>query len=181
MHRIALAALFVFTMPHVAAKDGPVDVSTLIPNMKAGKLLCDEPNVKAKTCRALTRFEVQSATRFISFSKLTLDEAGKVVMIAPARMEIKNGRACALDMAKDFEEATFEVNGVPGNEAQNKMMRDKLRPQFSQFFGREMCEVYAIKDGKLTDAGYVDGKLIPNTVTEIIWVAPADGYTVGAE
>jgi hypothetical protein len=179
MRKIALVLMFVGMAPLASANDGPVDAATLVPNMKAGKLICDEPNTRTKTCNALTRFEVLSETRFVGHTTMRLDDAATILIVAPSATEIRNGRACAVDMAKDFEKMTFVVNGTAGNDQQNKMMRDKIRPQFSQIFNKEVCEGFARKNGKLTSTGYFDGQAAPETEGEIIWVTKSDGYQVG--
>lgn len=175
------AAVFLCSAWTATAADGPLDVAALLPDMKAGKMICEDPNPQTKTCSSLSTFEVTGPKSFLVSSRVRLDQEGKVVMVAPpAEVKIVNGRGCSVLTAADFEKATFEVNGVAGNDAQNKGMRDRLRPALASVLGQEVCEAYMIKDGKMRSIGYIAGKVAPATESEALWVTKQDGYKIGS-
>ncbi|MCS6624504.1 hypothetical protein N0B44_16415 [Roseibacterium beibuensis] len=142
---------------------------------RSGQLQCHEPKAAEKTCAALAGYTFGADGVIINHAEIMLNPAPLIVMRDDEPVVVRDGAVCG--PMSGFEDAVFTVNGQPADPQMAEMVRGQVTAAFAAL-GTEGCTRYTPQgDGWLAEVS-IDGQPRPEFNQTVVWVSPADGYTV---
>lgn len=143
-----------------------------------GKVQCYEPNRAAKTCRSMARYERNAAGEILNPSVVLLTPKPAITMSATTKVTIKDGQVCGVVAVADIEAAGFTVDGAPATPDQIARLRAAVESAEQGVLGKLVCTAYAPDGDGFIGTATFDGVAQAQQL-HVIWVSPADGYSVG--
>ena len=165
--------------PARPARDAPAAVSDAVfrPTLD-GRLECVAPNVEHRTCKAMAIYR-RRADGSIELAATSLANATPMILMkSVGTVTFTRDGMCASGVRQAFEKAEFTIDGVPASASQTARFRSRV-----VHFGREatnglVCDHYVATGDNLMDLPTLDGKPVPEAVQRVLFVSPAEGYSV---
>lgn len=142
---------------------------------REGQLQCHSPDVARKTCAALAGYTFPKEGLILNQAETLLNPSPAIIMRVESPVQVRGGAICG-DMS-GVEGATFTIEGQPAEESTTALLRGQVETAFAQI-GREGCTTYTPQGDGLLAEVTVDGKSRPDLNQPVIWVSPADGYSI---
>jgi hypothetical protein len=141
-----------------------------------GRVQCHAPDRARKTCRSIGSY-VRTADGTVNNTAVVLIQARPaVVMTSTAPVTIKDGAICGRLSSADAQ--TFAVDGRAASPDVAAALREAVAKAYSPLADREICTSY-VPDGEgLKSRVYVDGARRPDFDMQVLWVDPAEGFSV---
>jgi len=168
--KIWMLAIAVLTI--TAAQADPLE------NARAGQLQCYRPDTARKTCAALSGYSFNKDGTISNQAQVLLSPQPVVVMRTISPVSLKGEAVCGVARKEDIDTATILVNGSPLPEDQAAQARNQIFAAMQGLQGQEVCTTYVAEGDHLTTKITLNGQPKPEFTQTVIWVKPADGYTV---
>ena len=144
-----------------------------------GMLQCQMPDMLFKTCASLTKVVASGPESYRLETSLLVNPAGPVVATVTSTVTMQGSEICDRNEPADIAAATVTVGGkaVPATTAARHIAT--LRRGLASVSGKLVCtEIVAGGEGHTKVQGRIEGKRVPALDYDMIWVGPADGWTV---
>jgi hypothetical protein len=175
MKRIAVLAAFA-AFPTLLMADAPAD--PLAPAHQ-GLVQCYDPNIAAKTCRAIGAYTFESDGTITYETTVALPSDGNVIIMKTKSPVTLRGDAVCGPIDRDaIKTASLTEKGrrLPADDA--NQIRVQLQIVMAGRFGKESCATYqAFRDASYAKVT-LDGVADSDASGYMRWVKPDDGYTV---
>jgi hypothetical protein len=152
----------------------PVSIEAIIKEIKAGKVQCLDPDIKAKTCRGISEIKSLGEGRFAGISSSVIPGDPRVIMHSPSEGVLKNGKICWKFTKQDISNVRFEIDGKPAP----RNIGARLLPMLALAVGEELCEMLVQDEKGLVNQGFADGKRNSNLDHRVIWIDPKVGHKI---
>ena len=143
-----------------------------------GLLQCYAPNPTHKTCQSLASY-AQVDGAILNRVVILLAPNPLIIMTATSPVQVAAGQVCGPIRSEDLAAATFTIAGQPATADQTARLRQKLQASMAGLIGRKACMTYVADGPALIAKSTIDGVAQPSANQPVIWVSPAQGYTVG--
>ncbi len=143
-----------------------------------GKAQCYEPNVAAKTCKALARYERGAGGQILNPAVLMLAAKPLITMATVTAVVVKDGQVCGVVRSEDMDHAQFTVEGSPATPEQASRLRQGVATAEAGIFGKQICTRYVPEGDVLLAKATIDG-VAQAEQQRVIWVSSTDGFSVG--
>ncbi len=142
---------------------------------RQGMAQCYTPNMAARTCRALATYEFHPDGRITNYAEVLLNPEPAVVMQAATAVHIRDSAVCGTLSDSDILE--LRLNGEIMTGPLEQQVRQVV---LAQRTGEgEICTTYAPgADATMTYTVTIGGKQQPDDGDTVLWVDPAEGWTV---
>ena len=142
-----------------------------------GEVQCYAPT-DHKTCASIAGYVANGDGTFANNASVMLSKQPFVVMQTTTPVSIRGGAVCGVIHSQDIIGGSLRINGqaVPPDKAAPLLTR--IAASLDQVIGHEICTVYTPDGNDVVARATMDGKAQPAQDQKVIWVAPADGYTV---
>jgi len=146
---------------------------------QAGQAQCYVPDTAHRTCKSMAWYAARPDGGYDNRALILLQAKPVVALDMVTPVTIVDGAVCGAIRAGDIEAGKLIVDGQALPDAQAKPWLDKIVTAMSGVTGHDICTRY-VDDGKggMTAQASMDGKRQPEQDQAVLWVAPADGYTV---
>ena len=146
---------------------------------REGKLQCQMPDMLFKTCASLTKVAVRDAATYRLETSLLVNPQGPVVATVQSDVRVQGEEICDKNDPADVAAATVTVDGKAPPPAVAARHVATLQKSLATFSRKLVCtRIVAGEEGRLKVEGRVSGIRIPALDYDMIWVGPADGWTV---
>ena len=142
-----------------------------------GQVQCYVPS-DHKTCVSTTAYTANADGTYTNTSTVLLSKKPAFIMQLATPVTIKAGAVCGALRREDVAGATVSVNGqtIPAEKAAPVLQG--LAGAMGAIIGHEICTTYVPDATGYIAKSTMDGKPQPAQDQKVIWVSPADGYTV---
>jgi len=143
----------------------------------SGQVQCLAPT-DHKTCASTTSYTANGDGTYTYVATVLLSKAPVVALQTTTPVTIKAGAVCGAIRKEDIAAASLSVNGqtMPADKA--APILDRIAGQLSAITGHEICTIYVPSGTGFIAKASMDGKPQPAQDQKVVWVSPADGYTV---
>lgn len=146
--------------------------------IRAGKLLCSNPDPAAKTCSNIDSF-IRAADGTLTDTGETLLASEPLVTLETSVIVHAEGATnCGVLELADLKKARVRVNGELLPPDRNALVVDKIVEKMSPLAGRKACETLHMDGGKLIKSANMEGVDVKIPDKPVAWIAPGDGYRV---
>jgi hypothetical protein len=152
----------------------PVGIEVIMKEIKAGKVQCLDPDIKAKTCRGFSEIKSLGEGRFAGVSSSMIPGDPRIIMHSPSEGVLKNGKICWKITKRDIGNVRFEMDGKPAPQSAGA----RVLPMLALGIGVELCEMLVQDEKGLVNQGFADGKRNPNLDQRVAWIDPKAGYKI---
>ena len=143
----------------------------------SGQVQCYAPT-DHKTCTSIGTYVANGDGTFANGAQILLSKQPVVILQTTTPVSVKAGAVCGTITRDNIAKAGLTVNG-------QALPADKAGPVLEQIAGalgsvidHEICTTYVPDGSGFVAKSVMDGKPQPNQDQKVIWVSPADGYTV---
>ena len=150
----------------------------ILAQVKAGKVLCSNPDPASKTCSTIDRLALRTDGALLDSGETLLVPNQAVTLETTSIVRIKSGAMCGvIDMA-DFQKGIVRANGTAVPPERNAAVLAKLSKVFEPLAGQETCEGLRVENGHLTKVAQVERMDLPLPGKAASWIGPDEGYRV---
>ena len=142
-----------------------------------GQMQCYVPS-DHKTCASTTTYTANADGTYINASTVLLSKKPAVVLQLTTPVSIKSGAVCGALRREDVAGATVSVNGQAIPAEKSGPVLQGIAGSLGSVIGHEICTTFVPSGAGFVAKSTMDGKPQPDQDQKVIWVAPADGYTV---
>ena len=142
-----------------------------------GQVQCYAPT-DHKTCASMAAYTANGDGTYANVATVLLSKQPLVVLQTTTPVSLKSGAVCGAVRQQDIAAATLSVNGqaVPADKAAPILAH--ISVALGSIIDHEICTAYVPDGAGLVAKATMDGKPQPNQDQKVIWVSPADGYSV---
>ena len=160
------------------ASTGSVSTTDVLAQVRAGKLLCVNPDEKSKTCSTIDTFVISENGKVIDGSELLISADRQMTVEVSSVVHVEYATICGSIELTDLQGGQVRLDGrlLPPdrNAAVLSVFVERLRP----LAGRSVCEVLRLEDGQLKKFGQVDRVDIGLPGKPLRWISPEEGFRV---
>lgn len=170
--------MIALTLAALAAAANTVPATDPLAPALGGKLQCHTPDTTRKTCRSLAGYSRNADGSYTNKATVLLAPSPVVTMAITTPVRVKAGAVCGTLAAEPIDAATIAVDGqtLAGDDDRNA--KSQIKAAMQPILGQEICSRYTPAGDGFDVSGTVGGKPSPEGDQHMIWVSPADGYTV---
>lgn len=168
-----LTALFLLATGAPAAAADP------LAEARAGKIQCITPNVAAKTCAGMVRYQIKDASTFDSTATMLIAPTPLITIEIKNSGTVENGMTCNVVNQADYAAGKVMMDGAPANEAMAQAVLSQLGAAIQPLAGKKACGSDSKEGDVIVAKAIVDGAPMPALDQRFIWVKPEDGYKLG--
>lgn len=140
---------------------------------RAGGLQCQQPDPARRTCMALAAYAFAADGTVVNHAEVYVGEG--LTMAAATPVVVRGDAVCT--GLPDPAGAVFSKGGRPLADAEQAALRSQMAEGYAGLAGIEFCTRYRPDgDGFVTEVSA--GESVLPLTTRVIWVDPADGWTV---
>jgi len=144
-----------------------------------GMLQCQMPDMLFKTCASLTKVVASGPEAYRIETSLLVNPVGPVVATVASSLTVQGNEICDKNDPADIDAATVAIGGKPAPAVAAARHIATLRRNLATFSRKTVCtEVVTGEGGTMKVQGRVNGIRIPALDYDMVWVNPADGWTV---
>ena len=142
-----------------------------------GQVQCYAPTER-KTCASMSAFTANGDGTFANTNTIMMSKKPVVVIRMMTPVTIKADAVCGTVRSQDITSGALNVDGqaVPADQA--AVLLAKVAASAGGIVGHEICTSYVGDGSGFTAKATMDGTPQPDQNQRVIWVTPADGYTV---
>ena len=148
--------------------------------IRAGKLLCSNPDPVNKTCSNIDSFTRAADGTITDTGETLLAPAPQVTLETSATVHIDGASNCTVLELANLQKGRVRVNGELLPPDRNAFAIGKIVEKMASLAGRKGCETLHMDGGKLTKSGTMEGIDVKIPDMPVAWIAPGDGYKVAA-
>lgn len=162
----------------LSAAVAPADETDAWVQLRAGRMVCSNPNEARKTCSAISRYEIVDGAELRETSEVLLSPKQPMTLQMSVKARLQKGAICGALALADLEKGIVRVNGTPLDAQKNAQAMANLTEKLAPLAGREACDVLRIEGGKLLKYGQVEGLDISLPPKPVRWITEEDGFRV---
>jgi hypothetical protein len=166
-----------FTILVLAAVAADVSSNPLEPAAR-GQLECSIPDLRRKTCAALTTYLPGRGGEYTAIGKMLLADKPRLTLEITLSVRLVAGTICGRMSIADLELAkvtapdrTFRVKEAAPLLAELTDMYEHMG-----MLDKEICATHHVNGQDIVEKSSVDGLARPDLVQRIRWVKPEDGF-----
>jgi hypothetical protein len=156
-----------------------VEPASPISQAASWQLQCYAPNRDKKTCQSLAGYAKGEGGEIENTAMVMVSASPLVVMETVSPVTVRADQVCGAVRTRDIETADFTVDGLAAAPRQATNLRKRMLTAMRRFLGKKICTSYTPEGESLLATASVDGVPDPSLSQRVVWVSPADGYTVG--
>ena len=146
--------------------------------LRAGRMICSNPNDGAKTCSAISRYEIVDGAALRETTEVLLSPKQPMTLQLTVKARLEKGAICGQLSLDDLEDGIVRMNGTPLERQKNKLVMASLSEGLAPLAGRTICEVLRFEDGRLLKYGQMEGMDFRLPPKPVRWITEADGFRV---
>lgn len=162
----------------MAAGVGAVAETDVLAQIRAGKVLCANPDQATRTCTSIDAFAPLAEEIFIDTGEVLISPAQALTLEVASTVRVENGAICGVMALADLRNGTVRVNGALLPPAHNAQVLGKLTQQLKPLAGRKVCETLRMENGQLFKYGQVEGVDRNPPGKPVKWVGLDEAYKV---
>ncbi len=148
---------------------------------RVGKLYCDTPDHKAKTCEAGALFRFSENGEILGVMMIPINNEPDLAIAFPLRSWVDDGALCSRPQQDDIDRMRLMI----GTKLYEKPAGEKLLGIFKEEFAKmavdkTVCEHFFTDGDRLFSVGTIDGVHVPELDGEIAWVGAGNSYDLRA-
>lgn len=162
----------------LAAGAGAAAETDVLVQIRAGKVLCANPDQATRTCTSIDAFAPVTDVTFIDTGEVLISAGQALTLEVASTVRVENGAVCGVMELADLRNGTVRVNGARLPPARNAQVLDKLAQQLKPLVGRRVCETLRMESGQLLKYGQVEGvdRNLPGKPVK--WIGLEEAYKV---
>ena len=161
-----------------ASASATVVEADVLANVRAGRMICSNPDNVAKTCTTISRYELQTDGSLHETSEILFSPNQPVSFEVQAKTTLEKGAICGAMLQADLENGVVRLNGTPLPPDKSKAVIANLMEKLAPLLGRKACEVLRVEDGRLLKLGQMEGIDIPLPPKPVRWITADQGFKV---
>lgn len=143
----------------------------------SGQVQCYVPT-DHKTCASIATYTANGDGTFANGATVLLSKKPVVVMQTSTPVTIKAGAVCGAVTRDSIAHAALSVNGQAIPADKSAPILQQIAGSLGSVIDHEICTTYVPNGAGLVAKASMDGKAQPDQDQKVIWVSPADGYSV---
>ena len=148
---------------------------------RAGKLYCDTPDHKAKTCEGGALFRFGEEGGILAALMIPINNEPDLAIALPVRSWIEDGALCSRPEQADIDRMRLMMGTKPYETPAGEKLLGMFKGGFAKMMvGKTMCEHIFTNGDRLFSVGFVDGVHRPELDGEIAWLAADSSYDLRA-
>jgi len=163
-------------MALAAAASTPAYPDPLAPAAN-GRVQCYAPT-DHRTCASTTSYTANGDGTFTNISTVLLSKQPILIAQTTTPMTIKAGAVCGAVRKQDIDAARLSINGQAVPADKSVPILASIAVALGPIIDHEICTTYVPRGNGFVAKAVMDGKPQPDQDQKVIWVSPADGYTV---
>jgi len=148
---------------------------------RRGQVQCYDPVPAQKLCRAIGAYEFGADGSIVNLARTRLQDSPVIIMFARSKVVIRDGKECSVEDLKASDIEKIEIDGQPLPAAALEAVRPQIIAGLPDVLksGQPLCSTYpAQADGSMSVTVEIGGVAHPELTSTVLWVNPADGWTV---
>lgn len=162
----------------LAAGVGAAAETDVLAQIRAGKVLCANPDQPTRTCTSMDVFAPSADDVFIDTGEVLISPGQALTLEISSKVRVENGAICGVMEMADLKNGTVRVNGALLPPARNAQAIGKIALQLKPLAGRRVCETLRIENGRLFKYGQVEGIDRNPPGKPVKWVGLEEAYKV---
>ena len=150
----------------------------LMTEIRAGKLLCSNPDLSTKTCSAITIFSLGQDGNINETTEILITPNPPVTVEMSAPSQIQGSVNCTMLTLRQMQDGKVRVNGAPLPSDQNEKVLSKIMEVMGPMADKRACDELRIEAGQLVKFGQVDGVEVKLPGKPVKWINTDDGFKV---
>lgn len=150
----------------------------LMTEIRAGKLLCSNPDVSTKTCSAIVIFSVGDDGDIKETTEMLISPSPPITLEMSSPSQIQGSVNCTVLTLPLMQKGRVRVNGAPLPSDQNEAVLSKIIEVMGPMADKRACEELRIEAGQLLKIGQVEGIEVTLPGKPVKWISPEDGFKV---
>jgi hypothetical protein len=167
-----LALLVAAAISQPAAYFGP-----LAPAGK-GMAQCYVPNTVRKTCSSMATYHQNADGTFTNKAIVMVSKSPPAIIEMNTKVQIKNGAVCGKILEENIKDAKLTVNDTEVSAEQAAPVLAQMALGMASVIGHEICTAYVKSGNDMVAKATLDGVPKPDQDQVVLWVSPADSYSV---
>lgn len=148
---------------------------------RAGKLYCDTPDHKAKTCEAGALFRFGEDGEILAATMIPINNEPDLAIAFPVRNWLENGVLCSRPEQADIDRMRLMRGTQPYEKPAGEKLLGMFKAEFAKMVvGKALCEHVFTDGNRLFSVGTVDGVHLPELDGEIAWIGADSAYDLRA-
>lgn len=143
-----------------------------------GMAQCYAPNKAQKTCASMATYHQNADGSFTSKSLILISKSPQALLEMNTRVAVRNGAVCGTIQESDITSAKLTVSDTEVAPDQAKPVLAQIAQGMAGIIGHEICTSYMKSGSGVMAKSTIDGVPKPEQDQVVLWVSPADGYTV---
>lgn len=167
----------IFVSLLLTAATPSMDTNILV-QLSAGKMLCSNPDVEAKTCSAIASYVQRENGAVVETSEVLLSFEQELTLEATSAAYIEGSMVCGIVNEAELRKGIVRSKGSPLPPKQNAAMLNKLAEKLRPMEGRKVCEELRVEGGSLMKYGWAEGIDANVLGKPVRWISSDEGYKV---
>jgi hypothetical protein len=173
MRSLLIAAAFIGVVAPAQAQD--IDP---VARVGDGFIECYSPDTVARTCGIIASYRVLEDGQILGDGIVYIQSNPTVLFYGTSRLYRRDGMLCERVERATIDAGRVTVDGRPAEAHVEREIKDLFWAGVAVF--TELCTRYVADGVGASVRFYADSVERPELADSVIWVRPADGYTLGA-
>jgi hypothetical protein len=162
----------------VAAAGNLTPATDILAQIRAGRMLCSNPDAATKTCSAINAYADADDGGLIETDEFLLSPDRAVTLEVSLSVGIDHGAICGVLALADLEKGKVRLDGALVPADRNAAALEKIVERMKPMTGRRTCDTLRVEGGQLLKFGQVERIEINLPGKPVRWITAADGYRV---
>ena len=150
----------------------------MMTEIRAGKLLCSNPDLSTKTCSAITTFIFDANGNATETAELLISPNPPITLEMSSTVEIRGSVNCGKLTLAQMQKGRLRINGTLLPPDQNEAALSKIIEMMASMADKRACDELRIEAGQLVKIGQVDEVEIKLPGKPVKWISVDDGFRV---
>jgi hypothetical protein len=169
-----------FVLTLLAAGQADVPTDDPLAQARSGQMQCYGPDLAHRTCKSLAGYVFAPDGAVTNRAEVLIAPQGPMVMQTSTSVFVRDGAVCGPVRVEDIDRARILFAGRPIEGTQAQRVKAQLKASLGQMAGAEVCTRFVPNADGYATRVTVNGSPAPEASSSaMIWVRPADGWTVG--
>lgn len=162
----------------LAATSSGAPETDVVAQVRAGKMLCSNPDTATKTCSTIASYTRREDGTFVEKGEVLISPDQPITLGMSMVVRVDGDAICGTMELTDLQKAAVRVDGMPLPPDRNEAALSKLIEKLKPMAGRKVCEGLQVEDGQLMKYGQVERVDLKLPGKPVSWISPAEGYRV---
>jgi hypothetical protein len=143
-----------------------------------GMAQCYVPDTARKTCTSMATYHQNADGTFTNKAIVLISKSPPAVIEMNTTVQVKSGAICGQILEENIKAAKLTVNDTEVPAEQAAPVLAQMASGMSQVVGHDICTAYVKSGNDMVAKATLDGVAKPDQDQVVLWVSPADGYSV---